>query len=751
MPMTSQHTFHDRAPLWCLCLVFAAAALIAPPLHAQQATVAPDQLAARASSLASAGDFDDLVGTLREVPAEQLTDPHLAALRREVDRHQSLNAQRQAKTREAFDRRIAAMNEQLEKGDLVKAMARAVEAHDLAADPAAFLKRDDIVTMTRTAEQQAADFQARQQWLEALALYRRLQLLYDDQDRYRDHVESIARRMRMLRMYAPNMWFAESTRYATTHGDTPPKRWTGEDEVAWKKETDKVNSAMLRRALVLAARQHVESCTYEQLLGGGLDQLLTFLQTNGVEESFESVKNTQKVSAFVSELMAMKGRLDGRSVAMSYSDANAMIRDVLNANRKSVDLPEAVVVYEFGEGAISTLDQFSANIWPAQKARFERTTQGKFTGVGIKITLTDGELTVVSPLEDSPAHRAGMKAGDRIVTVDGKPTMGITLDQAVDQITGPEGTEVTLGIRSPGDDADRSITLTRATINITSTKGWKRLPGGQWDYYIDPTLRIGYVRITQFGPDTADALDGAVEKMTKAGGVNGLIIDLRFDPGGLLTAATAVCDRFFNDGVVVSGQVQAGAYAWQAKAYPHHTYKEFPVVVLINRGSASASEIVAGCLQDRKRAVIVGQRSYGKGSVQQVLWHSHDDGDEPQAALKLTTQYYVLPSGRVIHRRPGATDWGISPDIEVRMTDNEVEQLLKARMLLDVLRLEGEEVNADSLIGQGKIDDPDKMDDDQPFVPVTSASEILERGLDPQLETALIVLKAQLVADSPRS
>ncbi len=719
-----------------ILLSVTAQAIAEPPLSA-------DQLTAEASALAKSGRLDELINVLKAAPAGQLGDPELAALREQIDHHESIEAQRRTRTRQAFEKRMAEMAEHREAGDLTKAMAKAVEAHDLADDRDAFLLREDVLGLVRQAENKAKDYQAKQEWLEALSLYRRLDLLYEMQRRYKGHVRRIAQRLRLLRTYAPDAWFEQSAAYAEAHGDPPPERWSGDEQQNWEKDLEKVDSAMLRRALVLAARQHVEAARFEQLLRGGLDGLFDFLETAGLDQSFPSLNDTAKVNAFATELMRLKARIDSRTVDMAYPDASAIVRDVLQANRDTLDLPEAVVVYEFGEGAVATLDDFSSNIWPAQKARFERTTKGEFTGVGIQITLTDGELTVVSPLEDTPAHRAHIQAGDRIVTVDGRPTTGISLDQAVEEITGPEGTKVTLGIRSPGADLDRNVTLTRARIKLTSTKGWRREAGGGWDYYIDPALRLGYVRVTQFGPDTADALDKAVQQMRQDKGINGLILDLRFNPGGLLTAATAMGDRFLADGVIVSGQAQAGATAWQARAYEHHTYPHFPVVVLINRGSASASEIVAGALQDRHRAIILGERSYGKGSVQQVLWHSDE-----QAALKLTTQYYVLPSGRIIHRRPGVDHWGIDPDITVRMTDQEVEQLLKARMLLDVLRdAEGQDVDPEALIGHG--DDEDDEAEEEPLPPIRDASDILTLGLDPQLETALILLKAQAI-DDPR-
>ncbi len=722
---------------------FPAAALLAAvllvPARADQPLASAAGLVP--SDTTSSAWLHELYQTIKDKPYTDDADPRLAILRNDITQFEALNVKRESKSREAFELRMDKLNKKLDEGDLTKAMASAVEAHDLAPNRDGFLLRADIKQLVASAEKQANEYETNQQWLEAVALYRRLDLLFESQRKYRDQVKRISSRLRMLRTYAPNAWYAQQAAYAKEHNDPEPKKWAGQEDDTWEKQLEQVDASMLRRIIVLAARQHVESTDFEQLMRGGIAGLFDLLGTNGLEESFPSLTDKAKVNDFASELMRLRGRVDGRTVAMSYGDASAMVRDLILANRKTIDLPEQVILYEFGEGAVTTLDDFSANIWPAQKKRFERTTKGKFTGVGIQITLTDGELTVVSPLEDTPAHRAGIKAGDRIVTVDGRPTTGISLDQAVEQITGPKGTQVVLGIRTPGEDDLRKLTLTRAIIKITSTKGWRRKPGGQWDYYIDPTLKLGYVRMTQFGPETADALDEAVEQMRNEKGINGLVLDLRFNPGGLLTAAIAIGNRFIDEGVIVSGQAQAGQQTWKAEADTHHTYKHFPVVCLINRGSASASEIVAGALQDYRRGIIVGEQSYGKGSVQQVLWHSDE-----QAALKLTTQYYVLPSGRVIHRRPKAKTWGIVPDINVRMTDRQVESLLKARMLLDVLRETDDEVNADALISKKEGDEDEPKEEELP--PVKDVAEILERGLDPQLEMGLIILKAQVLDEA---
>jgi carboxyl-terminal processing protease len=727
--------------------------VIGPVLPAAGQSSSLSEVAHEAWSLAREGRLSEAIGRIKSAARTEASDSDLVELNRQVELHESMQAQREQRMADAFDRTMQKLAEHLREGDLTKALSSAVEAHGLAEDQTKFLDRTDLRSLVALAEKRAEQYQRDHQWLEALALYRRLGLLYEEQDRFTDQVKRVSRRMRMIRNYAPDHWFKMAVDYAKEHGEDEPKRWAGDEDDHWRKQLQDITLSQLRQALDQSVRDHVESATFEQLLAGGISAVRDLLSTRALTESFPTLTNVQAVERFDAYLARLAQRVERRDVDMSYLEAASLLRELLDENQQTVRLPEEVIISELADGAMSTLDDFSAVIWPADKARLERTTKQQFTGVGIQITLADDQLTVVSPLEDSPAQRAGVKAGDRIVSIDGRPTAGISLNQAVETITGRKGTTVRLGIKSAGSGRERVVRLKRDVIRIHSVKGWGRSPGGQWNYYIDADSRIGYIRITQFGPDTADEMDKAVEQMQRRRGLNGLIIDLRFNPGGTLPAAIDVSNRFIDSGMIVSSHVSddngfdAGTFgrrarAWQARADRHHTYDPIPLVVLVNRGSASASEIVAGCLQDHGRALIVGERSYGKGSVQQVFGLSFNS-----AALKLTTQYYQLPNGRIIHRRPGASEWGIEPDVEVRMTDHEVEQLIKARMVVDALRTDGEvDFDPHAILGTVDEDEEDATFDDGP--PVTTVDEILTRGLDPQLETALLLLRARLL-DEP--
>lgn len=720
-----------------------APAQTAPAAESVQPTSVAD-VSRRVWELASHGKVDDALETAKAL-VEKADDPAFAALRQDIHLHEQHARDRDAKAKADYDRKIAKIDEQLAANDLVKALASAVEAYGLTEDTRGLLTTPQVAQLIAAAEAQARQHETNHDWLKALSLYRGLELLHENQDRYTEPMKRVARHVALLRLYAPEVLFDLYKQEAAERGDEAPEPWNFEED-HWQTQLENIEPIMLSESLALGARQHVEGSSFEQLLIGGIDGLMIVFDTKGLEKTFPALTDADKVASFKDYLQQTRAAIAERATPMGYGEASAIVNRIMQRNAATVNLPEAVIVHELGDGAMSQLDDFSSVVWPHQKARFERTTRGEFSGVGIQISLVNRQLTVVTPLEDTPAHKAGIRSGDQIATIDGKSTVGMDLDTAVDKITGAEGTTVTLGIKSPNDEKPRNITLTRSSIKIVSVKGWERKQGtGGWEYLIDPALRIGYIRMTAFGPNTADELDAAVAQMEDTGGLNGLILDLRFNPGGRLDAAVAVADRFLDKGTIVSTtQKLLTGRPWAAEASHKHTYDNFPVIVLINKGSASASEIVAGALQDHNRGLIVGENSFGKGSVQNLF----RIGGE-QAYLKLTTQYYMVPSGRVIHRRPNAPEWGISPDVTVRMTDRQTADCIQARMVLDVLRDPNDpDFDPHALIVR---DDEKKAADDEPqdkAPPVTKASDLLTRGMDSQLETALLLLKTRLLGEA---
>ena len=305
---------------------------------------------------------------------------------------------------------------------------------------------------------------------------------------------------------------------------------------------------------------------------------------------------------------------------------------------KDDELVEAAI-----NGMLTHLDPHSGYMNSDEWRDMQVETRGEFGGLGIEVTMENGAVKVISPIDDTPASKAGMQAGDMIVELDDQAVMGLTLQEAVNKMRGPAGTSIKLTVVREGAGEPLHITLTRAVIRVESVK-W-RAEG-----------KVGYIRITKFSDRTQDGLDKAIAELKQQIGADlqGWVIDLRNNPGGLLDQAVSVSDTFLERGEIVSTRARNPDESQRFNATPGDRSEGKPIVVLINAGSASASEIVSGALQDHHRAIILGTKSFGKGSVQTVVPLSG------QGAMRLTTARYYTPSGRSIQAE------GITPDIEVQ-------------------------------------------------------------------------------------
>lgn len=336
-------------------------------------------------------------------------------------------------------------------------------------------------------------------------------------------------------------------------------------------------------------------------------------------------------------------------------------------------------------GMTAVLDPYSAYISDSDLPRFAEELDRQFGGVGVEVYIEPKtrKLCVASPLPNTPAQKAGIKPGDVIVAIDGQPTEGMTLEQAAKRMRGEPGTTVTLSIQAPGEEKPRDIKLKREVIKAETVLGDSRNPDGTWNFVLSDHPDIGYIRLPTFAEDADKRLRHILEDLRKKG-VRGLILDLRDDPGGRLEVAVAVCDLFIKSGVIVTTRYRDGQIKSRYTASGRPVCPDLPLVVLINRFSASASEIVAACLQDHKRAIVVGERSFGKGTVQELI-----NLEPGMGLLKLTTAAYWRPSGKNIHRMAGANEsqeWGVRPDpgYEVPLDKEELEMLLRYRALRDI-------------------------------------------------------------------
>lgn len=313
-------------------------------------------------------------------------------------------------------------------------------------------------------------------------------------------------------------------------------------------------------------------------------------------------------------------------------------------------------------GMLDSLDPHSEFLEPKRYDELKDDTEGEFGGLGVTISPNNGTIRIVDVVEDTPGERAGLLAGDQLVAVEGESVEGWQVQDVVGRLRGRPGTEVTMTTYRPSTKETKEHRLTRAIIPIYTVRDLD----GRRQFPLDAS-GIGYVQISQFGEKTSSELDAALRKMTAAG-LRGLVIDLRDNPGGLLDSAISVCDKFVpGEQMVVSTEGRPGTRPAEFRSTGRGRYPKLRMAVLVNGGSASASEIVAGCLQDLKRARIFGEQTFGKGSVQSIL--PLQDG----SALRLTTAKYYTPSHKVIHEH------GIVPDSVVQMTDDEERDLLLRR------------------------------------------------------------------------
>jgi len=371
------------------------------------------------------------------------------------------------------------------------------------------------------------------------------------------------------------------------------------------------------------------------------------------------------------------------------------------------------------KGMLTNLDPHSSYLKPDDFKELQVETKGSFSGIGIEITIKDDMLTVVSPIEDTPAFKAGIKAGDRIIKIEGESTMDMSIFDAVKKLRGPKGSEVTISIHRDDWKDIEEFTLVRDVIPIHSIRSKILEPG------------YGYARITNFQRNTAKDLEDGIEELVKENaGLKGLVLDLRDDPGGLLDASIKVVDIFLDEGIIVSTKGRLEDQNMEFSAHAGGPDYKFPLIVLINGGTASASEIVAGALQDHKRALILGTQSFGKGSVQTIIPMA--DG----AGLRLTTARYYTPNGTSIQAR------GITPDYLVlentkneEEADNGPEQFLREKDLRHHLK-NGDKTEPKpkpkTIEESGLISDAVTIDE--------KTKEVLDD--DNQLTAALLVLKS---------
>ncbi|MEE2641988.1 MAG: S41 family peptidase [Planctomycetota bacterium] len=415
----------------------------------------------------------------------------------------------------------------------------------------------------------------------------------------------------------------------------------------------------------------------------GLDRPAAGASSGSGKESTAEVEARRMVSELEARIKKQKEELELLKLfASSLAEIERSYVEKVDRRR----LIEAAI-----DGMLSDLDRYSDYIPPQELSAFQTDIESRYGGIGIRVVKKpkDEFLTIITPILGSPSYEAGIPADSWMVRIDEKEAAGITVKQAIEKIKGEIGSEVRITTRDKQNGEEREFRVRRAIVQVRTVLGDQRLATDEWDYFLRdrPGLageKIGYVRLNSFGRQTSRELRTALDWLQE-GGMRGLILDLRFNPGGLLSAAIEVADLFVDRGLIVRTEGRnAQPKKWMAKRTG--TLTGFPMVVLVNDRSASASEIVAACLKDSGRAPVVGERSFGKGSVQNII-----QLEKGKSVMKLTTASYYRPNGKNINRLPqhtGKDDWGVrpSPGYEVVMDDTEQREYFLFRQERDVIR-----------------------------------------------------------------
>jgi len=589
-----------------------------------------------------------------------------------------------------------------------------------------FQKQDWVLRLREQALAEGDKLYAEKNWRDAHAIYYSLNLIFEDDKDIDKKRKDCLEHARLDEIYKV--------------------------EREWQDDLEGVHERMVEEAFYRIDRKYVEEADFKAMTVAGYEELLLIAESPTLQGQFDGLtgdRGKEFTNAVRKRLQQVRGQ-----DTLTFRDALNYFRRALEINSESAKLPQALLVKEYTNAALQPLDEFTSVIWPSEFREFEKHTRGDFIGVGIQIRnkynpeIKETEIVVVSPLEDTPAYRAGIQAEDIITHVNGESMVGVPVTKAVAKITGPMNTAVTLSIRRPNEQGEQQTTdykLVRDMVRIQSVKSMTRIPNDEehWNFIMDDDLGIGYVRVNSFQENTVIQLDAALRAATQRG-MRGLILDLRYNPGGLLKSAVEMAELFLPRKSAIVSTRGLRSEEWPVVSEIQGPYAELPLIVLINEGSASASEIVSGAIQDHKRGLIIGDRSFGKFSVQNLIRLVHSE-----AHLKLTTARYYLPSGRSLHRDDDASEWGVSPDIAIPLVPKEESKIIFMRRDADVIgavKTRSEEEVNEPLKPRSNDEDSDEAEveeeEDEP-----DPNNWPNR--DPQLDTALLVMRLYVLAEDP--
>ncbi len=691
-------------------------------------------------TLVQSGRFNQGADLINAIIKAGVADERVTQVQNWLREYESLAQARAERRRADYEKYANWVKEDIRDGKWIRAIAECAMAFDSAEDVDAFRKEPWVIEAVEGATKAAEGFEKDFKWYKAARIYVQLEEIFPRKTEYRDAFLRCQEHIRLELSYTPTS--------------------------DWESACVDITPDMAQEAFKRMFLNYIKEVSFQKCAEAGLKQLLLMTETPKLGKVFKKMADEDVVTEFRDRIGTWLDRVANQE-SLSWPTMIDVFDKILTINKETDLFPQTVLIREFVQGSLKPLDRFSDMLWPADTEEFNKHTQGVFTGVGISIRKGRGEpIKVITPLEDTPAYEAGIRPGDLITEINGKPAAPLTITKAVQTITGPPGTTVTLTIQRPGVEQPFEQKLVRAEITIYTVKGAKRLDNGQWDYMIAPDSGIGYIRATNFTDKTVQELDAAVKSLIKKN-AKGIILDLRGNPGGLLKSAVEVTNLFLTgDKEIVSTRDRRGKDMQMFTSEPEgNHYPDLPLIVLVNGSSASASEIVTGALQVHRRVWVVGERTFGKGSVQQVLPLTIGR----QAFLKLTTARYYLPNGRCLHRDDDSETWGVDPDVKVPLVPKEMVKVANMRLRQDILKgrnqtelteadyervfatrpadREDEPGTAESQAKKDADIDPDMEAETKEESPRDDENTWPE--LDPQLEAAILLMRVHLQSDQP--
>jgi carboxyl-terminal processing protease len=683
------------------------------------------------------GEFGKALTLIHEVAAQQEPDKRVRQVDGWLTAFDHLQNERAERIRKDYEKYVGWVKEATEKKLWHDAIKSANLAYNNATDQEAFRKEPWLAKAVAGAKQAATEYEQDNKWLKAARIYVRLMDMFPRHPEYKEALDRCQAHLRLDYTYAP--------------------------DADWEASVSNITPDMAQDAFRKIEDEYLTEPDFREAAVAALKHILLMTQESKLARVFKKMENPENLAEF-RRVVNARLRMAQDSDELDARDLNTHFERVLKINREIQLFPQTVLIHEFVHGALKPLDPFSDMLWPADLQEFNKHTQGRFSGVGISIHKDPGEpIKVVSPLEDTPAYNAGIQPGDLITRINGQPSNKLTITAAVREITGPAGTTVTLTIKRPSEDREFDVTLERQEITIFTIKGYERDTDGRWKFMVDPENKIAYIRMTNFTEGTIEELRDTLKKLKREEGMRGLVFDLRGNPGGPLKSAVDVSDLFLpaDKKIVATRDRRATPWEMSSSSGSEGHFTDFPMIVLVNGSSASASEIVSGALQVHGRALVVGERSFGKGSVQQVLRLNNAS----MAFLKLTTAKYYLPNDRCLHRDEDSTTWGVDPDVEVKLVPKEVVKVAELRVNSDVLKGKNQKNFTKQFVKSITAFKPstrpaDETDDTE--VDGEEDDEEAEEAagldredpnehpeIDPQMEAAMMLMRVRLESQQP--